>query len=366
MTGALARRRALPHNGRMNLQRATFGALADGRAVDLFTLTNDRGTTVKITNYGAIVTSIVTPDRQGKPGEIALGFDSLDGYLAGHPFFGAIVGRYGNRIGGASFSLNGRSYALAANNGPASLHGGIKGFDKQLWSANSFSNSDGVGVTLFYHSPDGEEGYPGDLDAFVTYTLRADNALQIDYKVTAHGDTVHNLTNHSYFNLSGAPDILAHEAVIHASGFTPVDQYSIPLGHTAPVDGTPFDFRSAHTFGERINADNDQLRATGGYDHNFVIDGADGSLRECVRVHDPLSGRTLRALTTEPGVQVYCGNFIDGTLRGHGGAVYGKRSGFCLETQHWPDSPNQPTFPTTVLRAGQTYQSTTVYAFEAV
>lgn len=344
--------------------KTSFGKTAEGTEVYLYTLKNSKGMEAAITNYGGIVVSLMTPDKNGQFADIVLGFDSLDGYLKEHPYFGAIVGRYGNRIGGAKFSISGKEYKLAANNGPNSLHGGIKGFDKKVWAAqvDDATNS----LILSYSSPDMEEGYPGKLDVQVTYTLTEANELRINYKATTDKETVVNLTNHSYFNLAGQGngDILNHSIQIMSEKTTPVDATLIPTGELKDVAGTPFDFTAPHKIGERINDTSDeQIKFGGGYDHNFVVDGQAGSLRPAARVTEPTSGRAMEVLTTEPGVQFYTGNFLDGTLKGKGGKVYPKRSGLCLETQHFPDSPNKPQFPTTTLKPGQTYLSTTVYRF---
>jgi aldose 1-epimerase len=344
-----------------------FGKTAAGQPVELFTLTSGKGMEVGITNYGAIVTSIRVPDRSGAVGDVALGFDTLDGYLKEHPYFGAIVGRYGNRIAKGKFQLNGTTYTLAKNNGENALHGGIKGFDKAVWTATDVSKDGVQSLQLKYLSKDGEEGYPGNLDATVTYTLTGDNELRIDYLATTDKDTVLNLTNHSYFNLAGQGngDILGHVMQINADRFTPVDKGLIPTGELKKVEGTPFDFRQPHAIGERINAKDEQIERGLGYDHNFVLNGG-GGLAQAVHVEEPKSGRAMDVLTTEPGVQFYTGNFLDGSLTGKGGKVYQKRYGFCLETQHFPDSPNQPSFPSVVLKPGAKYESTTVYRFSTV
>lgn len=344
--------------------KTSFGRTAEGTEVSLYTLKNSKGMEAAITNYGGIVVRLMTPDKNGQFADIVLGFDSLDGYLKEHPYFGAIVGRYGNRIGGAKFSIAGKEYKLAANNGPNSLHGGIKGFDKKVWAAqvDDATNS----LILSYSSPDMEEGYPGKLDVQVTYTLTEANELRINYKATTDKETVVNLTNHSYFNLAGQGngDILNHSIQIMSEKTTPVDTTLIPTGELKDVAGTPFDFTAPHKIGERINDTSDeQIKFGGGYDHNFVVDGQAGSLRPAARVTEPTSGRAMEVLTTEPGVQFYTGNFLDGTLTGKGGKVYQKRFGLCLETQHFPDSPNKPQFPSAALKPGQTYLSTTVYRF---
>lgn len=350
----------------MDIQQHPFGKTTDDLPVDLFTLTNDRGLEVKITNYGGIITALQAPDRAGVPGDIVLGFDDLASYLRGHPYFGCIIGRYGNRIAGGRFTLGGRTYQLAVNNGPNHLHGGLVGFDKKVWHATAAKSDDAVMLTLSYLSRDGEEGYPGNLAVTVIYTLTNRNALRIDYLATTDRDTVLNLTNHTYFNLAGRGDVLDHEVMINADHFTPVNEALIPTGELASVDGTPLDFRQPMRIGARINDPHEQIAYAGGYDHNFVINGAAGELRLAVRVSEPTTGRMLEVMTTEPGMQLYTGNFLDGTLVGKGGWVYARRSGLCLETQHFPDSPNQPDFPSTVLRPGETFRSTTVFTFSTL
>jgi aldose 1-epimerase len=335
--------------------------------VRLYTLRNAHGMRATITNYGGIVTSLVVPDRAGRPGDIVLGFDSLEGYLRGSPYFGAIVGRYANRIAGARFTLEGTSHRLAANDHGNALHGGVRGFDKVVWDAIPFADSTRSGLRLHQVSADGEEGYPGRLDVTVTYEVTDANELRITYHATTDKATVLNLSHHGYFNLAGraAPDILGHELLLAADRYTPVDASLIPTGEIASVDGTPFDFRTATPIGDRIDADDRQLRYGKGYDHNFVVLGTPGTLRLAARVRDPESGRTMEVLTTEPGIQFYSGNFLDGTLVGKGGATYGHRAGLCLETQHFPDSPHHAAFPTTLLRPGQAFRSETIYRFAA-
>ena len=336
------------------MTRANFGTLSD-LPIEQYTLTNHNGIEVRAITYGAIITSIKTPDRDGQLNDIVLGFDTLDGYLSEHPYFGALVGRYCNRIAHARFTIAGHQYRLAANNGPHHLHGGIKGFDKQVWSASPTGNA----VELSYVSVDGEEGYPGTLHVTVTYTLTERNELICDYRATPDKTTHVNLTQHSYFNLAGDGDVLGHELTIDADRYTPVDPALIPTGELAPVDGTPFDFRQPTPIGARIDAAHPQLQHGGGYDHNWVLNGGGSA----ARVFEPRSGRTLEMQTTEPGLQLYTGNFLDGTLIGKGGRSYGKRCGFCLETQHHPDSPNHKSFPTTLIDAGEQYQSTTIFRF---
>jgi len=347
------------------MTKQAFGKTQDGRGIDLYTLTNRNGVRISITNYGGAIVSIETPDRQGRTGEVALGFDSLDGYLGDHPFFGVIVGRYANRIARARFSLKGVEYRLAANEGENHIHGGIRGFDKAVWQAREVARDGAPALELSYLSKDGEEGYPGNLSVTVLYSLSDGNELRLDYTATTDKDTVLNLTNHSYFNLAGEGmgDILGHELTLYASRFTPIAKDLIPTGELRSVAGTPFDFRRPVAIGDRIDADDEQIRFGGGYDHNFVLDSGGGSLALAARVADPASGRVLEVLTTEPGVQLYTGNFLDGTVKGKGGKVYARRSGFCLETQHFPDSPNHPEFPSTTLKAGDSFRSATVYRF---
>lgn len=347
------------------MKKTAFGKTADGQQVDLYTLTNSKGMEVAITNYGGIVVSLKAPGRGGQFADVVLGFDSLDGYLQGHPYFGAIIGRYGNRIAKGRFKLNGVEYKLATNNGENHLHGGIKGFDKVVWEARDVSTPQAAALELKYTSKDGEEGYPGNLAVTVVYTLTEDNELKIDYSATTDKDTVVNLTNHSYFNLAGEGngDILGHEMMINADAFTPVDAGLIPTGELKKVEGTPFDFRKPVAIGARINADDQQIRYGKGYDHNFVLNRKGSGLELAARVVEPKSGRVMEVLTTEPGIQFYSGNFLDGSVKGKGGKAYQHRYGFCLETQHFPDSPNKPKFPSTVLKPGEKYQTTTVYRF---
>ncbi len=347
--------------------RKPFGKTKDGIPVELYTLTNAAGMKAAITTYGGIVVSLTAPDRNGTFDDVVLGFDTLEGYLAGHPYFGAIVGRYGNRIAGGKFTLDGHHYRLAQNNHENHLHGGLKGFDKAVWKAGGTLTPEGPSLVLTHTSPDGDEGYPGNLSVQVTYTLRADNALSIHYSATTDKATPCNLTNHSYFNLAGQGhgDILRHELTIHADRFTPVDAGLIPTGQLQSVEGTPLDFRRATAIGARIEEDNQQLRFGGGYDHNFVVNGRPGTLRLAASAYEPTTGRLMEVFTTEPGVQFYSGNFLDGSNVGKGGRVYRRRNGFCLETQHFPDSPNQPAFPSAILRPGKEYSTTTVYKFSA-
>jgi len=348
-----------------SITREPFGVTAQGDSVALFTMTNANGVEVRVITYGGIIVSLKTPDREGRPADIVLGFDSLPPYLTRSPYFGAIIGRYGNRIAHGRLILDGETYTLTTNDGPNHLHGGDRGFDKVVWDAEPFEHETDRGLILRYTSADGEEGYPGTLRATVTYTLTDDDRLQFDYLATTDEATPVNLTQHSYFNLAGAggDDVLGQELMIRASAFTPVDSTLIPTGEIRPVEGTPFDFRTPTPIGARIDADDPQIHTGRGYDHNFVLDRAGDGLELAARVTDPASGRTLEIRTTEPGLQFYSGNFLDGTITGKGGRVYGHRGGFCLETQHFPDSPNEPSFPSTILRPGQEYRSRTVLAF---
>jgi len=349
-----------------SVQKSEFGKTADGTTVDLYVLTNANGVKAKVITYGATLTELHVPDKDGKLEDVVLGFDDLKSYLAGHPHFGDIVGRYANRIAKGKFTLDGKEYTLAVNNGPNSLHGGKKGFDKYVWKAEPVQGgADGVGVKLSHRSPDGDEGYPGNLSVTVTYTLTDKNELRIDYTATTDKATPVNLTNHSYFNLAGpkSGDILGHELMLAADRYTPADDTLIPTGEIKPVKGTPLDFTTATAIGKRI----DQLKSQpgGGYDHNYVLNGEGKSLALGARVREPKSGRVMEMLTTEPGVQLYTGNFLDGKVKGKGSVVYQKYHGFCLEAQHFPDSVNQPKFPSVILKPGDTYKQTTVYKFSA-
>ncbi|HEX7295297.1 MAG TPA: aldose epimerase family protein [Pyrinomonadaceae bacterium] len=348
------------------ITRADFGKTPDGQNVELFTLTNGMGTEAKITNYGGIVVSLSIPDRNRKFADVVLGFNDLESYLNQRQYFGTIIGRYGNRIAKGRFSLNGVEYKLATNNGPNHLHGGIKGFDKVVWTPAPTTTRNAASLSLTYLSKDGEEGYPGNLEVKVVYTLTNNNDLKIDYSATTDKDTVVNLTHHSYFNLAGEGngDILSHELRLHAPHYLPTDATSIPTGEIRSVARTPFDFMTAKAIGERINQNDQQLEFGNGYDHNWVIStNRPGQLNVVAEVYEPTTGRAMRVSTTEPGIQFYTGNFLDGTLTGKSGKPYPRRSGFCLETQHYPDSPNQPKFPTTTLKKGATYTSTTIYHF---
>jgi aldose 1-epimerase len=346
--------------------RTDFGKTADGKPVALYTLSNGKAT-AKVTTYGAILTELRVPDREGKLDDVVLGFDNLKSYLAGHPFFGTTTGRVANRIAGGSFTLDGTTYTLARNNGPNTIHGGLKGFDKVVWDAQEVASPDGPAVKFSYLSRDGEEGFPGNLSVTVTYTLTADNALRIDYTATTDKATPVNLTNHSYFNLAGPASgtILGHELMIAADRYTPADDTLIPTGALAPVKDTPLDFTTSTSIGARLN----QVKADPpGYDHNFVLRNGSrvGPLPPlAARVYEPRSGRVMEVFTTEPGVQLYTANFLDGTVTGKAGVVYRRHQGLCLETQHFPDSVHHPSFPTTILRPGSTYTQTTVYKFSA-
>jgi len=342
---------------------AEFGKLPGGQTVDQFTLTNANGMEVKALSFGCIITSIRVPDRNGKFDDVVLGYDNMDGYARNPSHFGAVIGRYANRIAGAQFTLDGKDYPLAANNRPNHIHGGVNGFDKKVWEAKEVRSANGVGVAFSYKSADGEEGYPGNLSATVTYTLTDANELIVEYQATTNKATPINLTQHSYFNLAGAGarDVLDHELTLNADGFTPSDAALIPTGVIAPVEGTPFDFRKPTKIGARINDSNEQLRLGNGYDHNFVINRQGPGLVQAARVFEPTSGRVLTLSTSEPGVQLYTANTLNAT--GKGGLVYGLRGAFCLETQHFPDSPNKPQFPSTILRPGQQFSSKTVFAF---
>jgi aldose 1-epimerase len=339
--------------------------MPDSTAVEVFTLTNAHGVEVRAMTYGGIIVALRLPDRNGRLDDVVLGYDSLQGYLRSSPYFGAVVGRYGNRIAKGRFVLDGVTYRLATNNGPNHLHGGLRGFDKVVWQAEPFQSDSGVGVTLSYTSPDGEEGYPGTLRARVRYLLTDRNELIVDYDATSDKATPVNLTQHSYFNLvgGGRRDILDHQLWINADGYTPVDSTLIPTGAIDSVAGTPFDFRTPTAIGARIGQDHPQLHFGAGYDHNWVLRREGAGLAHAARLVEPTSGRTLDIYTTEPGLQFYSGNFLDGTITGKGGQVYGHRYGLCLETQHYPDSPNHPQFPSTILRPGDEYRSRTVFAF---
>jgi aldose 1-epimerase len=354
----------------MEIKKAQFGTLDDGSDVPLYTFVNEKGMRVEITPYGGIVRALTAPDRDGRMGDVVLGFDTLNEYVDHNPFFGCLVGRYANRIAGGTFELDGASYEIARLPGQEhALHGGIQGFDKQVWQSWARESWEGPTLELRLISPDGEQGFPGTLSVAVTYTLLDEGGLKIDYVATTDQPTVVNLTNHSYFNLSGgdASTILNHELMVNANSFTPADADLIPTGEIRPVAGTPLDFRDAlpggMPIGARIEDDHPQLRNAGGYDHNWIINGEAGRLRLAAQVYEPGSGRLMTVYTTEPGVQVYTSNMLPEGVRGKEGLTYGHRAGLCLETQHYPDSPNQPNFPSTVLEPGQTFRSTTVYRF---
>ena len=340
-----------------------YGTLADGSEVTLATLRNTNGVELDIISYGGIITRLVVPDAEGKPGDIVLGLDTLQDYVTSNPYFGAIIGRYGNRIANGRFTLDGKTYQLATNDGANHLHGGVQGFDKKNWAMEPFVTEHNAGVVMTLTSPDGDQAYPGKLEARVTYQLNNDNELDMRFSATTDKPTIVNLTQHSYFNLAGSGDVLGHELMINADRFTPVAEGLIPTGELRPVEGTPFDFRQAKPIGQDIQKDDEQLERGHGYDHNYVLKSqADDQLVLAARVTEPTTGRVLEVLTVEPGVQFYSGNFLDGTLTGKG-TTYQYRSGFCLEPQHFPDSPNQPGFPSTTLRPGQHYSSRIVYRF---
>ena len=349
-----------------SVDRRPFGTMPDGSPVEAYTLVNGRGMSVRILTYGGTVQAIDVPDREGKVANVVLGFTRLEDYLARSPYFGSVIGRYGNRIANGAFTLNGATYRLANNNGPNALHGGAAGFDKKLWRARELKGPDRVGVELGYVSPDGEEGYPGTLATTVTYTLSDANELRIDYEATTDKATVVNLTNHSYFNLAGegSGSILGHELMLNASAFTPIDATLIPTGEIAQVAGGPLDFTVPTAIGARIRDGDRQLGFALGYDHNFVLDQPQqGALGLAGRVREPTTGRVMEIHTTEPGIQFYSGNFLDGSLVGTSGKVYRQSDGFCLETQHFPDSPNRLEFPSTVLKPGEIYRTSTVHRF---
>ena len=343
----------------MFVKKDPFGALPDGTSVESYTLTNNRGIEARLMTYGATLVSLRLPDRSGKFDDVVLGYDSLDGYVKNSPYFGSIVGRYGNRIAKGRFTLKGVTYELATNNGPNHLHGGVKGYDKVVWKAEPLREANAVGVKFSYLSKDGEEGYPGNLAITVTYRLTNADELRIDYEAVTDKATPVNLTHHSYWSFAGqgSRDILGHELEIEADKYTVVDEGLIPTGELRAVKGTPMDFTTPHAIGERI------AQVPGGYDHNYVLRSGGGAMALAARVYEPTTGRTMEITTTEPGIQFYSGNFLDGTITGKGGRVYQKHYGFCLETQHFPDSPNHPDFPSTILAPGQTYRTTTVHRF---
>jgi aldose 1-epimerase len=346
------------------VNKAPFGKTADGSPAHLYTLESTDGIRVGISDFGGTICSLWVPDARGELADVVLGYGSLEGYLAGRSFFGGIIGRFGNRIAKGRFTLDGVERVLPLNNGPNHLHGGPNGFDRHLWNGEPLSG-DRIGVKFSRVSPDGEEGYPGNLRTEVTYVLEGNSTLAIEYRAITDKPTVVNLTNHAYFNLAGhaSGPILDHELTLFADRFTPTDSTLIPTGEVAPVAGTPFDFQQSTRVGDRIDADHEQLRFAGGYDHNFVLSGGPADLRRAAFVREPRSGRTLEVLTTEPGIQFYSGNFLAGHDIGKGGVPYAHRTGFCLETQHFPDSPNQPQFPSTVVLPGQVFQSRTLLKF---
>lgn len=344
----------------MSANTEIFGQMPDGTQIDLFTLTNPNGIRARIMTYGATLVSLETPDRDGNLTDIMLGFDTLEGYLTDHPYFGVIVGRYANRIGKGKFTLDGVEYTLATNNGENHLHGGIKGFDKVVWKLEEIkAGGDEAFVTLSYVSKDGEEGYPGNLSCRVTYTLTKDDELKISYEAETDKTTIINLTNHAYWNLAGqgTGDILGHELMLNADKYTPVDEGLIPTGEIKAVKDTPMDFTEPMTIGSRID------QVTGGYDHNYVLNSGGGSMALAARVYEPTTGRVLEIQTLQPGIQFYSGNFLDGSITGKSAKVYNKHYGFCLETQHYPDSPNKLDFPSVVLKPGQKYSTETIHKF---
>jgi aldose 1-epimerase len=345
-----------------DVQKSSFGKLPDGTEIEQYTLRNTKGAVAKIITYGATLTELWTPDKSGKNADIVLGFDKLDGYVGDHPYFGGIVGRYANRIAKGKFALDGKEYGLYINNGPNSLHGGKVGFNRKVWKASRLTRAHGVAMKFTYVSADGEEGYPGTLTVNVTYELTDDNAIKITYDASTEKPTVLNLTNHSYFNLSGAGsgDVLKDILQLDADRYTPVDDTLIPTGELKSVEGTPFDFRKPMVIGARSG----KIPGIAGYDHNFVLNGEAGTLRRIAELSDPSSGRTMEVSTTEPAVQLYIGIGLDGSIKGIGGA-YQKFGAVCLETQHFPDSPNHPAFPSTVARPGQDFHSETIYKFSA-
>jgi len=351
-------------DAKIKIEKRAFGKTPDGTAVDLYTLTNDKGVEAKITNYGGVLVSMKVPDRRGKLADVVLGYDTFEEYLQDRAHFGSIVGRFANRIAGGKLSIAGVQYDLVKNNGENHLHGGTKGFDRVVWQAKEIGGKDSPALQLTYMSKDGEENYPGNMSVTVIYTLTNNNELKIDYAATTDKETVVNLTNHTYFNLAGAGGILNHEMMINADYFTPADKTQIPTGEIRSVKGTPFDFTQPMRIGARIDDGYEQIVLGKGYDHNFVINRKDNALTLAARVYEPTSGRVLEVSTTEPGVQFYTGNFLAGA-KGKGGRAYERRHGFCLETQHFPDSPNKPNFPTTTLKPGGRYTQTTVFKFSA-
>ncbi|HTR42219.1 MAG TPA: aldose epimerase family protein [Pseudomonadales bacterium] len=352
-------------SGVAGITNEPFGTTPDGTPVEIYTLRNASGMEVRIMTYGGIIQSLKVPDKKGQLGDVVLGYDTLDGYLTNSPYFGALIGRYGNRIAKGHFTLDGGEYTLATNNVPNSLHGGIKGFDKVVWKVvKAEVGPKGPELQLSYLSKDGEEGYPGNLQVTATYTLFSEkDALSLSFKATTDKDTIINLTAHSYFNLAGEGDVLSHIVYIDADAYTPVDGTLIPTGELAPVTGTPFDFRTPTAIGARISDDNEQLKYGGGYDHNWVVNHKMGDLALDARVTDPATGRVFEIWSTEPGLQFYSGNFLDGTIIGKNGQSYPHRGAFVMEPQHYPDSPNHDNFPSTVLHPGETYHNTILYQF---
>jgi aldose 1-epimerase len=344
-----------------HVENAAFGQTADGTAIESYTLYNSQGASAKLITYGATVAELHVPDKNGKMGDVVLGFDNLQGYLGAHPHFGGAIGRYGNRIAKGKFTLDGKEYQLAINNPPNSLHGGPTGFDRRVWKGEPVEVKDGAAVRFTYFSKDGEENFPGNLTATVTYTLTNTNEFKLEYTVTTDKDTVVNLTNHSYFNLAGSGDVLKHVLYLNADKYTPVDSTLIPTGEIASVANTPLDFRKPTEIGARIA----EIKDIGGYDHNFVVNGEAGKLRIAARVTEPTSGRQMEVWTTEPGVQFYSAIGLNGSITGKGGITYPKYGALCLETQHFPDSPNRPNFPSTVLKRGTKFHSETIYKFSA-
>lgn len=352
---------SMPKTGVVN--KAPFGKTADGTPVEIYTLRNYDGMEARIMTYGGTVVSLKVPDKNGKPGDVVLGYDHLSSYLTNSPYFGALIGRYGNRIANGKFSLDGQEYTLAQNNGPNNLHGGPNGFDKVVWTAKPVKTFYGDGLQLTYLSKDGEEGFPGNLSVTATYVVTEKNELVVEFIATTDKDTVCNLTHHSYFNLRGKGDVLDHIVQINADKFTPTDSTQIPTGELKPVDGTPFDFRKPSPIGERINDDDPQLKFAGGYDHNFVLNKLPGEFGLAATVYEPTSGREMEVWASAPGVQFYSGNSLNSTMKGKGGWVYQTRDGFCFEPQGFPDSPNHPNFPSTELKPGETYKNTIIYKF---
>jgi aldose 1-epimerase len=353
----------MAQTGNKAITKAPWGKTKDGTPADIYTLRNTKGMEAQISSYGGLVVSLKVADRNGKFGDVVLGYDTIDGYLKDTPYFGALIGRYGNRIAKGKFSLDGKDYTLAVNNGPNALHGGLKGFDKVVWNARPVQSKEGPSLELTYVSKDGEEGYPGKLTVKAVYTLTENNGLKLEFTASADQDTVLNLTHHSYFNLAGKGDVLGHVVYIDADRFTPIDSTLIPTGELRSVKGTPFDFNKPTSIGARIKQDDEQLKFGNGYDHNWVLNHSNGKLRIIARVYEPTSGRVMEVLSTEPGLQFYTGNFLDGTITGKGGWTYQFRNAIVMEPQHFPNSPNTPSFPTTELKPGEVYHNTIIYRF---